>query len=87
MYREISINQLKADKGVKFVTKDQLNVMIFEASKNHLLETILWNFSKNGLAGYLYTEDIWEENFSLVWYVDSLASDEDVQDAWININE
>ena len=50
------------------------------------METILWHFSKNSLAGYLYSEDVWEDNFSLLWYVDDAASDEDVQDAWININ-
>ena len=50
------------------------------------METILWNFFKNSLAGHLYSEDVWEDNFSLLWYVDDAASDEDVQDAWININ-
>ena len=62
------------------------NKLLWKSYDDPLMETILWNFFKNSLAGHLYSEDVWEDNFSLLWYVDDAASDEDVQDAWININ-
>lgn len=79
------INQLKK-AGVEFVSRAKLEELIEGARSDYQLETALSKFSKNGLAGFLLTSDIWG-NQSEYWYLNPSATDEDVKEALQNMRE